>query len=220
MQSETDRQTGVVFFFWVMMAAGIGLFAMVLVSAMVMDESSATSRSHEVREDEGLLTTEAAFSVPTFRFENVDGGTLSRDDLLGKVWVADLIFTNCTGQCSTMSESMATLQGLVDGLDDVRLVSISVDPGRDTAEVLRAYATRHGADPQRWSFLRGSEAEVRSLSVDGFKLGSLDDILLHSSRFVLVDRAGRIRRWYDGMSADEMQRLARHVRLLLEESGS
>ncbi|MCH7812911.1 MAG: SCO family protein, partial [Planctomycetes bacterium] len=99
---------------------------------------------------------------------------------------------------------------------DVRLVSFSVDPERDTPRVLRRYAERYGADPERWLFLTGDEALIRAVAVEGFKLGSMDDLILHSAKFALVDRTGAIRGYYDSGDADVVSRLAADIRGLVK----
>jgi len=106
----------------------------------------------------------------------------------------------------------------------VRLVSISVDPGHDTPEVLESYARKFQA-PERWLFLTGGREEVRRLCVEGFKLG-LDmepgpgigpEPILHSTRFVLVDGEGRIRGYYEAFDEASTEKLRKD---LLRLSGS
>lgn len=141
--------------------------------------------------------------LPEFSLTERSGKTVTLNDLRGKVWVADFIFTGCAGPCPVMSKRMQTLQAelLRDRKDSVLCVSFSVDPENDTPEVLREYAETRGADPKRWLFLTGEKKKVRSLVADGFKLTvpktpEEEEELLHSTRFVLVDRKGRIRGYY------------------------
>ena len=100
--------------------------------------------------------------------------------------------------------------------DDVRLVSISVDPEHDTPEILRAYAERAGADPAVWSFLTGARDDIRRLWRDGFKLPAGDNAdgdptqVVHSSMFVLVDPLGRIRGYFDSLTPEGLSGL-RHA---------
>ena len=90
---------------------------------------------------------------------------------------------------------------------DVRLVSFTVDPERDTPAVLAEYAKRYQADPARWFFLTGDEARLHSLGRDAFKLHNVDGTLVHSTRFVLVDRQSRIRGYYGTEDEDPVARL-------------
>lgn len=83
------------------------------------------------------------------------------------------------------------------------MVSITVDPERDTPEVLARFAAGYGADPKRWYFLTGDNEAIQQLANKGFRLsaatgGAEDEPIIHSNRFVLVDRQARIRGYYDG----------------------
>lgn len=149
--------------------------------------------------------------TPEFKLTERGGRTVSSGELAGKVWVADFIFTTCAGPCPLMSTHMAALQRATEGMD-VPLVSFTVDPERDTPEVLAEYAKRYNADPERWLFLTGEKQALYDMIRKGFLLavddGSLTEggkpgpgIITHSVKFVLVDRQGRIRGFYSGDSA-------------------
>ncbi len=168
-------------------------------------------------------------TVPDFAFTDRRGRTVRRADLLGKVWVADFIFTNCSGTCPVMTMRMKGLLEALKDLPGVALVSFSVDPDRDTPEVLDEYAAGHGADDERWYFLTGDRAAVYRLSREGFRLavGEVppeelrpgDEAIMHSDRFGLVDRRGRIRGLYRGAGPDSeaaVRQLAEDIRKLLD----
>jgi cytochrome oxidase Cu insertion factor (SCO1/SenC/PrrC family) len=91
-------------------------------------------------------------------------------DLRDKVWVADFIYTTCTDTCPLQTARMAKMQQAFAREPDFRLVSISVDPTRDTVAVLGQYADRFAADRERWLFLTGPQAAIYALVRDGFKL--------------------------------------------------
>jgi len=130
--------------------------------------------------------------VPKFELTNQQGQKFERASLDGHVWIADFIFTNCESSCPRMSAKMHTIQGETDA--GVKLVSFSVDPARDTPPALAEYAKKYQADQSRWTFLTGSPATLEMLDHDAFKLGSLS--MDHSTRFVLIDKAGRVRGYY------------------------
>ncbi|MCA9773161.1 MAG: SCO family protein [Myxococcales bacterium] len=165
--------------------------------------------------------------LPRFAFVERSGSPFGTDELAGKIWVADFIFTNCRGPCPAMTAQMRTLQDALRNVKDLRLLSFSIDPERDTLEVLRAYADRFGADRERWVFLRGDRAAVHALSVEGFHLGvgevdekdrkPGEDTLFHSQRFILVDGKGRVRGYYDIADADFKARLVADVTALARE---
>ncbi len=166
--------------------------------------------------------------TPGFELTERSGRTVASTELAGKVWVADFIFTTCAGPCPLMSTHMAALQRAVSDLD-VQLVSFTVDPERDTPEVLTEYASRYKADPERWLFLTGSKQALYDMIQEGFLLavddGSLAEggkpgpgIITHSVKFVLVDQRGRIRGYYSGDAANVVAEIEPHIRRLLDET--
>ncbi len=164
-------------------------------------------------------------TLPEFVLETEQDRSLSLDDLHGKIWVADFIFTRCAGTCPLITHQMGELQKELAGPElETKLISISVDPAFDTPAILAKYAQAAGADPSRWTFLTGTPEVIRPLVTQGFKLpvdgsGDTPMQLMHSQNFVLVDRAGRVRGLYDGTTAEGRKEL--HVALgkLIPEAG-
>jgi cytochrome oxidase Cu insertion factor (SCO1/SenC/PrrC family) len=149
--------------------------------------------------------------VPVFQLTNQDGQAFGSAQLKGKIWIADFIFTRCPGPCPMISSRMSELQKPLEKTD-VHLVSVSVDPEHDTPSVLRGYAEKLHAQPQRWDFLTGSKAVIYDLSRNGFKLAVAEDGLqvgvpVHSTRMILVDRRGKIRGYYDATMPDAITKL-------------
>jgi protein SCO1/2 len=150
-------------------------------------------------------------AAPEFSLTDQNGKTVTRADLAGKVWIADFIFTNCAGTCPMLTDTMIRLQGALP--KEVHLVSFSVDPGRDTPDVLAAYAAKVEADKDRWHFLTGEKEKLYDLSIKGFKLALEDtggtdaEPITHSTRLVLVDKEGKIRGYYGGTDKEEMKKL-------------
>ncbi len=155
-------------------------------------------------------------AVPDFAFEERRGRRVEAKELRGRVWVADFIFTSCAGTCPKMTANMAALERRLP--PGVVLVTFTVDPERDTREVLTAYAEQHGgAASERWLFVRGEREAMQRFAVSGMKLpaqmvgpGGAEEIL-HSSRFVLVDAEGRIRGYYEGTPPEGVERLLEDV---------
>lgn len=158
--------------------------------------------------------------VPPFSLTSEQGTAVTLESLRGKVWIADFVFTSCGGICPAMTQRMKELAADLSDDPRVRFVSFSVDPKRDTVEVLAAYGKEHGADPARWTFLRGEDPVIRPLARDGFKLPVEDADpnsampILHSGRFVLVDAEGSIRGYYESAEAEAMKRIAFDARVL------
>ena len=145
-------------------------------------------------------------NVPDFELVERTGRTVRLADLLGKVWVVDFIFTSCSSVCPLMNSHMKQMQEMLSVRSNVKLVSITVDPKRDTPEVLSKYADRYGAQADRWLFLTGDYNRIQSLAKSGFFL-SMDpgadpkEPIIHSQNLVLVDKRGRIRGYFDGKNA-------------------
>ena len=162
-------------------------------------------------------------SVPEFALTEASGATLRRADLLGKVWIANFLFTRCGEACPMMMRHEVRLQTDLPLRDDLRLVSFSVDPAWDTPKVLTDYAHTFGAEQSRWLFLTGDKKQIYHLTIDGFRLATQDADpakempILHSTKLVLVDRHGAIRGYYDSSDEDELRKLIRDVRLVLAE---
>jgi cytochrome oxidase Cu insertion factor (SCO1/SenC/PrrC family) len=113
-------------------------------------------------------------TVPDFGLIDQQGHPVQRGDLDGKVWIANFIFTNCPDECPLMTAEMSQLQSDLADVPDLRLVSITVDPERDTPAVLSHFAERFHADPARWIFLTGDKREIYRLAREGFRLGIVD----------------------------------------------
>ena len=199
-----------------------GMLALVLVgvsAAYVVSEATSEPTDSAV-----APTPDIRIALPDFSFTERSGQALSRKDLLGKVWIADFIFTSCAGPCPQMSRHMQSLQTDLADLQSLRLVSFSVDPERDTPEVLSRYGERYDADPQRWLFLTGPMDRIYDIAIKGFKItveaARESNQIIHDTRFILVDAEGAIRGYYDSASAEDLQRLRQDASELVRRGGS
>jgi protein SCO1/2 len=156
--------------------------------------------------------------VPEFQLTAQNSQPFDSRVLSGKIWVADFIFTNCPGPCPRMTSQMKQVLRATEDSPKVRFVSISVDPKRDTPDVLASYAQKFHADTSRWSFLTGPRDTIQHLSRNVFMLGDVDDTLQHSTRFVLVDGAANIRGFYDTSDPGSVPRLIGDIKSLLKQS--
>ncbi len=160
------------------------------------------------------------------------GQPFTAETLRGKVWVAGFVFTSCPSTCPAVTRAMADLRDRWDRMDiDVEMVSFTVDPKKDTPEVLAAYAAQVGENP-KWRYVTGDPEAIRGLVRDGFKLGigapepvpasggageGMYDIA-HSTKLALVDDLGNVRGFYGiepGLDVagglDEIFHRAQHV---------
>ena len=177
-------------------------------------------RQAEVRQLRNRTITSYG-KVPQFQLTNQDSRSFGSAQLNGKIWIADFIFTMCPGPCPMISSRMSELQKPLKDTD-VHLVSVSVDPEHDTPEILRGYAEKLQAQPQRWDFLTGSKEAIYNLSRNGFKLAIADGSTetgtpVHSTRLILVDRRGEIRGYYDALAPDAITKLLADTNHLLRE---
>ena len=162
-------------------------------------------------------------AVPDFSLMERSGSEIGLAQLRGVIWVADFIYTSCQDTCPLQTAEMAKLQEHLRDAPGVTLVSFSVDPQKDTPAALSQYAERFGADAKRWLFVTGPKDRIRRLVQEGFRLsavpaapsGTQADVILHSTRFVLVDQQTQIRGYYDSRDADAMQRLRKDITGLL-----
>lgn len=146
--------------------------------------------------------------VLDFSFTTQDNETLSLDDLKGKYWIADMIFTNCTSVCLPMTNNMTKLQNMArdEGID-IQLVSFSVDPDYDTPEVLTEYAEQYGADLSNWAFLTGYDFDtIKEISIKSFMSPLMpppegNDQVTHGTRFYLIDPEGVAIKSYNGVES-------------------
>jgi protein SCO1/2 len=162
-------------------------------------------------------------SVPQFSLIERSGKTTTLTDLRGTIWIADFIYTTCQDTCPMQTAEMAQLQEYWKDRAGLKLVSFSVDPEKDTTEVLSRYANRYKADSQRWLFLTGAKEEIGRLVQEGFRLsavalsseGKKDSVIMHSPRFVLIDKQAEIRGYYDSRDPQAIQRLKKDAASLM-----
>lgn len=146
--------------------------------------------------DSGLLATSPG-RLPDHACVERSGKEMTTHDLLGRFVVVDFIFTSCSGTCIPMAKHMHDLQESTKDADDLLLVSFTTDPRRDSPERLAEYAQEVGAEADRWWFLFTQKALVHHIAYEGMRLGSATNPMLHSQKFVLLDRAGNVRAYYD-----------------------
>jgi protein SCO1/2 len=141
--------------------------------------------------------------VNDFSLTNQSGSTVSLANLHGHVWIADIIFTRCPGPCLRMTRQMKEIEQALKPNSGVKLISLTTDPDFDTPTVLEKYAERFSVDTNRWSFLTGTKAQIADAAIGSLKLTavekapadreSVDDLFIHSTIFVIVDKHGQLR---------------------------
>lgn len=158
--------------------------------------------------------------VEDFALTDQNGSEFGMKDLRGRVWVADFFFSNCPGPCPRMSTLMGDIQRLTRDIEELRIVSITVDPERDTPEAMKAYGERYGAIDGRWFFLTGPQETLHRLASKDFNLFDVDGSLQHSTRFALIDREGRVRGFYSTGENGSYARIPEDARRLVAETAA
>lgn len=163
------------------------------------------------REPASAVTKLPPGPVPDFTLTESHGQPLTRADLLGKIWVANLMFTSCPSTCPTLSATMSKVDRLLGPRADVRLVSITITPEYDQPAVLREYAKGFNAS-DKWLFLTGERAQIVKLANEGFWMSAgTPGTVTHSDNFVLVDREGKVRGFFDGTKIENAEKVAAEV---------
>ena len=161
-------------------------------------------------------------SIADFAFVNQVGDTIRKEDMAGKVYVADFFFTTCPTICPVMKKEMLRVYEKFKGDPNFRILSHSIDPSHDTQAVLKDYAEKLGVpDAATWNFLTGDQEKIFEIGQTSYLTTTMADNMepggfLHSGAFLLVDQQGRIRGVYDGTKTDQVDRLLADIPKLIK----
>jgi protein SCO1/2 len=161
-------------------------------------------------------------SIADFAFVNQVGDTIRKEDMSGKVYVADFFFTTCPTICPVMKKEMLRVYEQFKGEPNFRILSHTIDPTHDTQAVLQDYADKLGVpDAATWNFLTGDQEKIFEIGQTSYLTTTMADEMepggfLHSGAFLLVDQQGRIRGVYDGTKTDQVDRLLADIPKLLK----
>jgi len=161
-------------------------------------------------------------SIADFAFVNQVGDTIRKEDMAGKVYVADFFFTTCPTICPVMKKEMLRVYEQFKGEPNFRILSHSIDPTHDTQAVLKDYAEKLGVpDAATWNFLTGDQEKIFEIGQTSYLTTAMTDDMepggiLHSGAFLLVDQQGRIRGVYDGTKTEQVDRLLADIPKLLK----
>lgn len=161
-------------------------------------------------------------SIADFAFVNQIGDTIRKEDMAGKIYVADFFFTSCPTICPVMKKEMLRVYEQFKGEPNFRILSHSIDPSHDTQAVLKDYAEKLGVpDAATWNFLTGDQEKIFEIGQTSYLTTTMADDMepggfLHSGAFLLVDQQGRIRGVYDGTKTEQVDRLLADIPKLLK----
>jgi protein SCO1/2 len=196
-------------------------FQIFLGSLLLLAACQKRDAAFEVLQRPAPATLAKHWMLPDFVLTERSGQTVHLADFAGKVWIADFFYTTCPGPCPMLTSRFSDVQKALGDEPNVRLVSISVDPEKDTTDVLKIYAERFKASA-RWLFLTGQKDAIYSLARDGFKLPIAEATaegapITHTTRLILVDKTGVVRGFYEGGNESGVQELIRDIHRLLDE---
>lgn len=158
-----------------------------------------------------------------FGLLNQDGDSITDQDLQGKIYVADFFFTICPDICKDMAVQKRRLQEALKDEEDFVILSHSVTPEIDSVPVIKAYAELQGAIPGKWHILTGDKPQIYNLARRSYfaifdQGGKGDEAdFIHTENFILIDKEKRIRGFYDGTSAEDIDRLIADYQILKGE---
>ncbi len=161
-------------------------------------------------------------TISDFSFTDQTGAKISQDDFKGKIYVANFFFASCPDVCPAMMTNLQFVYNKFKDAPDVRFLSHTVDPARDSVRVLAQYGANLGAKPGQWYFVTGSKEALYMAAEHDYLLAAVTtDIktaFIHSDKIVLIDKDRRIRGIYDGLNFNEMRQLNDDIKALLSES--
>lgn len=173
-----------------------------------------------VREFNGKDT--AYHTIAPFKFVDQDSVTVTNATFKEKIYVADFFFTSCRTICPIMKTQMLRVYEATLNMNDVLILSHSIDPEYDTVALLHDFADRLGVESKRWHFVTGVKDSIFKIAQTSYLATALEDKtepdgFIHSGAFLLIDKKGRIRGKYDGTKEEDVNRLIGDIKILRQE---
>ena len=160
--------------------------------------------------------------IADYKFVDQDSAWVSPETFEGKIYVADFFFTSCPTICPIMKTQMLRVYEKYENNPEVMLLSHSIDPKHDTVAVLKEFADRLGVKSDKWHFITGEKDDIFKLGQTSYMVAATEDGsepggYVHSGAFILVDKERRIRGFYDGTLAEQVDKLMLDMDKLLME---
>ncbi|WP_341842390.1 SCO family protein [Chitinophaga caseinilytica] len=158
--------------------------------------------------------------VKNFTLTNQLGENVNLDQLKGKVLVVSFFFTSCPTVCPTLMKNLKRVQDSYAKNDTLlQIISLSVDPVRDSVPTLKHYADSRNIDPRNWWLLTGDKKEIYDLARHEFFVNAVQgdggpDDFIHAEKFVLIDKDRFIRGYYNGMDTVSVRKMVNDIAVL------
>lgn len=161
------------------------------------------------------------YKIPGFEFIDQDENKVNNASFKDHVYISDFFFTSCPSICPKVKKQMLRIYDKYEKTDLIKMVSHTLDPVRDNAEVLKGYSKNLGVDNNKWMFLTGEKDELREMALKYFVAVVEDDEapggLDHSGKIVVVDKQGHVRAFAEGTDPDDVSELMKEIDVLLHE---
>ncbi|MDF1695992.1 MAG: SCO family protein [Saprospiraceae bacterium] len=164
---------------------------------------------------------EVDHQIPDWTFLNQDSLPVTNKDLADVVYVSDFFFRSCPTICPKTMREMKRVYTEFKDNPQVKLVSFTIDPKRDTPSKLKQYASNLQVNVNKWWFLQGDKEETYDLALDYFNTAYEDEDVPggfnHSGKLILTDKNGHIRSFSEGTDPEETPKLINDIKTLLKE---
>lgn len=160
--------------------------------------------------------------VSSFSFVNQDSVMVTQEYLENKITIVDYFFTTCPTICPEMTQNMREIQKKWEDNTTIQFLSHTVDPKTDSPKKLKRFANFFEADTKNWNFVTGKKSELYDLGFYSYMVTADEDDIapggfIHSSLFILVDKELHIRGIYDGLKNEELTKLNKDLKILINE---
>ena len=158
-------------------------------------------------------------TIAHFELLDQDSVLITNVDVQDKIYVADFFFTSCRTICPKMKVQMKRVYDAIQDMEDVVILSHTIDPDYDNVERLKKFSSRIGINTNKWHFLTGNRDSIFRLAQTSYYASAMEDKnepdgYIHSGAFLLVDKEGRLRGKYDGTIPEETDRLVGDIKKL------
>ncbi len=161
------------------------------------------------------------YTIASFEFLNQNKELISNNTFKDDIYVADFFFTSCPTICPRVRIEMLKIYDAFEDHPNVKLVSHTLDPKRDTPEKLNRYARNLEVDANKWHFLTGDKDKLMDMA-DSYFVSALEDPTVpggieHSGKILLIDKAGHIRAYSEGTDPSATVGFIKKIKKLLKE---
>ena len=183
-----------------------------------------------------VVTTDAGvdtvyYEIPEFDLQGTNGGAVNNETMDSTIYVLSFFFATCPTICPAMNFHLNEVERRFKGYPEFEMVSITVDPEKDTPEKLAQYQKVNNYNADKWRFLTGDKAHIYALAkgvyLNAFEDQTAEGGFLHSTSAILIDWNGNIRSRiddngnivgsYDVLDITQLNDLEEDIKVLIAE---